>query len=71
MHDEYVEQIVQAYLSTKMTVTQFEALVRQALVAHAGSVESMARYDQGFSEGYDQGHREGFYEGQDSVKGGR
>ena len=62
--DMDLEQIVDAYTSTKMTVQQFESLVRQALMNAAGDQGEI--YDKGFSAGYDEGYAVGVKEGPQS-----
>lgn len=54
--EELVTQIVGAYTSTRMTVPQFEALVREAL---SQAAQNSGDYDRGFSAGYEEGHAEG------------
>jgi hypothetical protein len=55
INQELLDQIVDAYTNTRMTVSQFEALVRQALEsAEIASVSSQAEYDRGFSDGYEE-----------------
>lgn len=59
--DTDVESIVSAYTETRMTIQQFESLVRQALMDAAGSQGDL--YDKGFSAGYDEGYAVGVKEG--------
>lgn len=51
-----VERIIQAYLKTHLTDTQFEALVEQTIAdakCEGGGGDAVIAYDKGFSEGYD------------------
>lgn len=59
--DTDVEQIVSAYTSTRMTIQQFESMVRQALMDAAGTQGDL--YDKGFSAGYDEGFANGIEAG--------